>query len=172
MAACEEAVTDTKAKRTFSEVVLGDDPVRGKKKEQDLLEKQKLKDSRTTVLLKRDVEKATKLQSNAMSNIARIEAKVSERKKRLIELERDIKKAELVLKERLDSLDGERVVLSKMRAELLQNTDMSAIMRTDASIDEPERKELELPRKLASACIQNEIGEAENEVKRLVMRTT
>ena len=68
---------DTTATRTFLEVVLGDDPVPGKKK--DLLEKQKIKDSTTTVLkklletmgeddtikdlrdaVKQDLEKATK----------------------------------------------------------------------------------------------------------------
>ena len=76
-----QAGTDTKAKRTFFEVVLGDDPVLGKKKEQNLLEKQKVEDMRTTMLqklletmgeddtikdlrdaVKHDLEKGTKLQ--------------------------------------------------------------------------------------------------------------
>ena len=39
-------------------------------------------------------------------------------------------------------------------------------MDTDVSMDELEKKELELLRNFASACKQNEFGEAENEVKR------
>ena len=39
-------------------------------------------------------------------------------------------------------------------------------MDTEVSVDELEKKELELLRKFASACKQNEFGEAENEVKR------
>ena len=182
-----QAVTDTRAKRTFLEVSLGDDPVPGKKEEQDLLEKQKFKDSETMMIkklletlaeddtitdfqdaVKHDLEKATKPQPKAKSNTAGIEAKaafIERKEKRLIELEGDIKKAELSLKERLESLDSERVLLAKMRAELLQNTGTSANMDTDASIDELERKVPEL-RKFASACQQSEFGKAENEVKR------
>ena len=103
------------------------------------------------------------------SSIVGIEAKASfieREEKRLIELEAGSERAELVLKERLESLDGKRVLRAKMKAELLQNTDTSARMDTKVSMDELEKKELELLRKVASACKQNGVGEAEHEVKR------
>ena len=126
-----------KRSRTLLEVVLGDDPVPGKK-EQDLLEKQKIKDSRTTMLkklletigendtvkdfrdvVKHDLETATEPQSKAKASIAGIEVKlvkIEREETRLIDLEAGTKKAEVVLKERLDSLDGERVLLAKTKA--------------------------------------------------------
>ena len=74
-----QAVTDTKAKRTFLEVILGDDSGLGKKKEK-----------RDAGNGKHDLEKATKPQSKAKSNIAGIQEKASfiEREEtRLAELE-------------------------------------------------------------------------------------
>ena len=78
-------------------------------------------------------------------------------------------KAESVLKERLGPLDGKRVLRAKMKAELFQNTDTSANKDTEVSMDELEKKELELLRKFASACKQNQFGESENEVKTSVL---
>ena len=57
------------------------------------------------------------------SSIVGIEAKASfieREEKRLIELEAGLKKAEVVSKERLESLDGKRVLRAIMKAELLK----------------------------------------------------
>ena len=171
-----QAVTDTKAKRTFLEVALGDDPVLGKKKERDMLEKQTIKDSRPTMFQKlvetteeddtiNDFRDAVKpRRSQALLESRPKPRSSSERKIGSLSGKAGLKKAELVLKESLGLLDGKRVLLAKMTAELFQNTDASARMDTDVSMDELEKKELELLRKFASACKQNQFGESENEV--------
>ena len=74
---------------------------------------------------------------------------MSERKIGSLSGKAGLKKAELVLKESLGLLHGKRVLLAKMTAELFQNTDASARMDTDVSMDELEKKELELLRKFA-----------------------
>ena len=51
----------------------------------------------------------------------------------ITELEGDREKADMALKERLESLESGRVLLSKMKAELLQNTDTSANIDTLAN---------------------------------------
>ena len=126
----QQAVTDTKAKRTFFEVVLGDNPaIQGEVKPRSL----------------------------------------SDRRNGSLSWKAGLKKAESVLKERLGPLDGERVLVAKMTAELFQNTDTNGRMDTDVSVDELEKEELGLLRKFASACKQNQFGESENEVKTSVL---
>ena len=165
----------TKAKRTFLEVVLGDDPMPvGDEKEQEKKKEQEQRDARADSLgkileligedqsmvdyretLMKDLALAKKPAAKQKARAIQIEAKaafIEREAKRLSELEKDIQKAQTALVQRTTALEKERAIMAQLRKELLQGTavDAGADREGDGNLDALERKELELLRELSA----------------------
>jgi hypothetical protein len=167
-----KAKVSTKAKRTFLEIVLGEgsDADSAEKVAEKKKKEQGEEDARAMALGKvleviSDVEGMADLKATVEKDLAatkkpaakqkaksiQIEAKaafIEREEKRLTELEQDIAKATTALAQRRVALEKERGALTELRTDLLKN--IGGDMDIDSTMDDLERKELELLRKLSA----------------------